>query len=117
MDKHEFLKKIDSFKDCTVETRVLELYEAAEDIFEGHDDEIRDLKSDINNLDEKNDDLRDDVRSLERQVEELEKDSRFTLDGIHDNIVTELVIKSLFENLDHIPTPELEAFINKYKPN
>lgn len=117
MDKHEFLKKIDSLKDCAADTRVLELYEAAEEIFGEHEDEIRDLKSDINNLDEKNDDLRDDVRSLERQVEELEKDSRFTLDGMHDNIATELVIKSLFENLDHIPISELESFINKYKPN
>ena len=117
MKKFEFLDKINSLQDCAEESRVLELYQAAEDIFDEHDDEIRDLKSEINSTEEKNDDLRDEVRSLEREVEELVQDSRFTLEGIHDNISTELVMESLFENLDHIPITQLESFINKYKPS
>lgn len=62
MKKFEFLDKINSLQDCAEESRVLELYEAAEDIFVEHDDEIRDLKSEINQLNEDKCDHEDEVR-------------------------------------------------------
>ena len=116
MNKFEFLQKIDSLKDCADESRVLELYKEAEDIFEEYDDEIQDYKSDISRLAKKNEDLDEEIECLEKQVEELESDSPFILEGVHDNIVTKLTVENLFENLDHIPVAELESFINKYKP-
>lgn len=105
MDKHEFLKKIDSLK------------EATELLLDHSETEIRNLKSENTRLSEKLEEAEETIEFLEEDIEKTEQDSRFILEGIHDNIVTELVIKSLFENLDHIPISELESFINKYKPN
>ena len=53
--------------------------------------------------------------TLTKSESEEKKNGTFRLNGIHDNIVTEMAVESLFKNLDHIPVAELEAFINKYK--
>ena len=105
MKKHDFLKKIDSLK------------EATELLLDQSETEIRNLKSENTRLQEKLDEADETIESLQEDIEKTEQDSRFVLEGIHDNISTELVMQSLFENLDHIPIPELESFINKYKPN
>ena len=115
MKKHEFLQKIDSFKDCTVEPRVLEVYEAAENLFEEYEDEIKSLKDEISTLNEEVADLKYAEIEMRNEIAELSGESHFELEGIHDNIVTEMVIESLFENLDHIPVTELESFINQHK--
>ena len=105
MKKHDFLKKIDSLK------------EATELLLDHSETEIRNLKSENTRLSEKLQEAEETIECLEEDIEKSEQDSRFILEGIHDNIATELVIKSLFENLDHIPISEIESFINKYKPN
>lgn len=105
MKKHEFLKKIDSLK------------EATELLMDQSETEIRNLKSENARLSEKLDEAEKTIESMEEDVEEQERSNRFILEGIHDNITTEMVIESLFGNLDFIPIAELESFINKYKPN
>jgi len=105
MDKHEFLKKIDSLK------------EATELLLDHSETEIRNLKSENSRLSDKLQEADETIECLEEDIEKTEQDSRFILEGIHDNITTSLAMENLFENLDHIPISELESFINKYKPN
>lgn len=103
MKKHEFLKKIDSLK------------EATELLLDESDTEIRNLKKENSNLSKKLEDAEETIECLEEDIKTTKQDSRFILEGIHDNIITEAVIESLFENLDHIPITELESFINQHK--
>lgn len=110
MDKFKFLKQIDELKEFVPEEKLLKVYSSAENL-------VGELETEISNLTRNVARLKIKVSNKEEEIFELEQEigseSKFKLSGIHDNIVTEMAIEKLFENLDRIPIPSLELFINK----
>jgi len=93
---------------------ILAIHKRLANMFEYYEDEISDLKEDVNTQKQEYKDLKEERDGLQEEVEDYEKRDMYSAYGSYDNIVGIDALDDFFGILEDIPIQHLRDFTARY---